>query len=347
MHFIKSNAEEITEVNPYKKVERIGRICYKSEDKITADSYKKFVSNLIKRKHYAMLEHARLFFNIEIRDEDGAAEVRGMDIMNDLANIPAVYTYFDGMGRSVDIGVDVSLSHLYNDRWKTLPYCNAIAILDALRIVAEDYFEFHVEGDDFDRSSTIANLKELNDLELSNIKYIPTFNEDGVSTFSYPECRYVSVKFNCDRGVSHELIRHRCAVAQSSTRYCNYSKDKFGNGDIAFVYPHDYESWDNDVKILFEKNLQECEDTYNYMIGEGMSPQQARAILPNGLATEVVLTMNVAQWKHFIDLRYKGTTGAPHPDMKDVAKVAYDHILKPYIERVVDFYFEPLKDSDN
>lgn len=64
MHFIKSNAEEIVEVNPYKKVERIGRICYKSEDKITSDSYRKFVSNLINRKHYAMLEHARLFLKL-------------------------------------------------------------------------------------------------------------------------------------------------------------------------------------------------------------------------------------------------------------------------------------------
>ena len=76
MHLIKSNATEIKETNPYKKVEKIGRICYKSEDKITEDSWKTFVGNLINQKHFAMLEHARLFFLIHINDEDGWGRVQ-------------------------------------------------------------------------------------------------------------------------------------------------------------------------------------------------------------------------------------------------------------------------------
>lgn len=344
MHLIKSNATEIKETNPYKKVEKIGRICYKSEDKITEDSWKTFVGNLINRKHFAMLEHARLFFLIHINDEDGWAEFRGIDLMNNLSKLPAVHTGISGYKHHAEVGVDVSLSHLYNDRWRTYPYRGVMTILDAFRIVIEEYFEFDFDDKKFSRNQVLDNLKELHNLELGDIEFRMHWEWSDTPTWSYPDCEYVTVKFNCDRGVSHELVRHRCAVAQSSTRYVNYSKDKFGNGDIAFVYPHEYDSWDTDVKLLFERNLKECEDTYNYMIGENMSPQQARAILPNALATEVVLTMNLAQWKHFIDLRYRGTTGAPHPDMKDVALMAYHSILHSYLENISDIYFEHLND---
>lgn len=344
MHFINSNATEIKEINPYKKVEKIGRICYKSEDKITEDSWKTFVGNLINRKHFAMLEHARLFFLIHINDEDGWAEFRGIDLMKDLSKLPAVHTGLSGYKHYAEVGVDVSLSHLYNDRWRTYPYSKAMTILDAFRIVIEEYFEFDFDDKKFSRNQVIDNLKELHNLGLGAIEFRMHWESSDTHTWSYPDCEYVTIKFNCDRGVSHELVRHRCAVAQSSTRYVNYSKDKFGSGDIAFVYPHEYDAWDNDVKELFEKNLQECEHTYNYMTSNGMSPQQARAVLPNALATEVVLTMNLAQWKHFIDLRYKGTTGAPHPDMKDVALIAYHDILYSYLEKISDTYFEHLND---
>lgn len=341
MHFINSNATEIKEINPYKKVEKIGRICYKSEDKITEDSWKSFVGNLIKRQHFAMLEHARLFFLIHINDEDRCAEVRGIDLMNKLSKLPAVHTGISGYKHCAEVGVGVSLSHLYNDRWSTYPYSGAMTILDAFRIVIEEYFEFDFDDKKFSRNQVLDNLKEFHNLELGDIEFRMHWESSDTPTWSYPDCEYVTVKFDCDRGVSHELVRHRCAVAQSSTRYVNYSKDKFGNGDIAFVYPHEYGAWDDNVKELFEKNLQECEDTYNYMTSNGMSPQQSRAVLPNALATEVVLTMNLAQWKHFIDLRYKGTTGAPHPDMQDVASTAYHDILHSYLEKISCIYFVP------
>ena len=344
MHFIKSNATEIKEFNPYKKVEKIGRICYKSEDRITDDSWKSFVENLIKRQHYAMLEHSRLFFLIHIKDEEEYAEVRGIDLVNDLRKLPAVYAEFSGYTHCSEVGVGVSLSHIYNDRWRTYPYSTSMTILDAFRIIVEEYFEFEFKDDKFSRKRVINDLREIYGIELSDIEFRIDWDTYNTSTYNYPECTYVSIKFDCDRGVSHELVRHRCAVAQSSTRYCCYTKKKFGDGDIAFVYPHDYDSWDKDVKLLFERNLKDCEATYNHMIEENMSPQQARAILPNALATEVVLTMNLAQWKHFSDLRCKGTTGAPHPDMKDVASIACNNILDCYINKIPDIYFERLHD---
>lgn len=332
MHFIKSYATEIKESHPYKKIERIGRICYKSEDKITEDSWKQFVHNLINRQHYAMLEHARLFFELKLKDTDDESGIeKCRRIIDDLANIPAIYTHWVGCGDTVYLGISVSMSHLYNPKWHQGEICSANAgiLFDAFKFLVEMDYSFEDECE-FD----VSDMLDLYELDFTDISYITDCDMSDTNILSYDSgnMTFVSVKFDCDRGVSHELVRHRVAVAQSSTRYCNYSKEKFGNGDIAFVYPHDYDNWDKDVKMLYEKNLQECEDTYNYMISESMSPQQCRAILPNSLATEVVLTMNLYQWEHFLNLRCSGTTGAPHPDMKDVAQIAYDNVIKEHFD---------------
>ena len=333
MHFIRSNATEIKEYNPYKKVEQIGRICYKSEDSITDESYKPFVTNLIKRQHFAMLEHARLFFEITLTDREEESSLdKCRRIIDDFSNIPAIYTNWVGYGDTIKLGIIISMSHAYNPKWRNGEFCseNAASLLDAFRFLVEHEYFFKDE-DEFD----ISDIWDAYELDLTDIEYVSEEQlNDDYHPISYDtgNMEFVSVKFDCDRGVSHELVRHRVAVAQSSTRYCNYSKEKFGNGDIAFVYPHDYDNWDNDVKILYEKNLKECEDTYNYMISKSMYPQQARAILPNSLATEVVLTMNLYQWEHFLNLRCRGTTGTPHPDMKDVAQIAYDNVIKTYFD---------------
>lgn len=333
MHFIKSNATEIKDNHPYKKIERIGRICYKSEDKITEDSWKMFTSNLIRNKHFAMLEHARLFFEITLTDREEESSLdKCRRIIDDFSNIPALYTNWVGYGNTIKLGISISMSHAYNPKWRNGEFCseNAASLLNAFRFLVELEYCFKDE-DEFD----ISDIWDAYELDLTDIEYVSEEQlNDDYHPISYDtgNMEFVSVKFDCDRGVSHELVRHRVAVAQSSTRYCNYSKEKFGNGDIAFVYPHDYDNWDKDIKMLYEKNLQECEDTYNYMISESMSPQQCRAILPNSLATEVVLTMNLYQWEHFLNLRYRGTTGAPHPDMKDVAQIAYDNVIKEHFD---------------
>ena len=134
-------------------------------------------------------------------------------------------------------------------------------------------------------------------------------------------------KFICDRGVSHELVRHRCSFAQESTRYCNYSSEKFGR-EIQFIKPSTFDSWDEKAQKEFINQLECAESSYLYLSDLGLSPQQARAVLPNALKTEVVMTAPVYQWKHFFDLRSKGTTGAPHPDMKVVADMAYEMFEK-------------------
>lgn len=285
MKLIKSSVSEIIESNPYKKVELIGRTCYKSEDKITETSCYKFVEGLVTREHFAMLEHARLTFAISYEDNNRKQVYRDIAA---LANIPALETKVDYATPSIQL--NCSLSHLYNPKW-----IGYTAIFRLCRMIIEKKY---IPGHE-------------NDTDINNIELIEVSPQNDYNS-------YRSFKFTCDRGVSHELVRHRCAVAQESTRYCNYAKDKFG-GEITFIEPAGYEDWNYEDASIFENTLAQCEAAYMYMLLRKYTPQQARAVLPNALKTEVILTMNTEQWRHFINLRSKGVTGAPHPDMKVVA----------------------------
>lgn len=188
MKIINASTEILTPItgDELRQIEYAGRTCYKSEDKITDDSAKKFVENLIKRGHEAMLEHSSL-----------------------------------------------------------------------------------------------------------------------------------SVKFICDRGVSHELVRHRLAsFAQESTRYCNYSKDKFGN-ELTFIKPCFLESG-TDPYLYWQNAMSDVEMYYFAMLGEGCTPQEARSVLPNSIKTEVVMTANYREWRHFFWLRAARKTGPAHPQMEEL-----------------------------
>lgn len=126
----------------------------------------------------------------------------------------------------------------------------------------------------------------------------------------------LAIKFTVDRGVSHELVRHRIAsFAQESTRYCNYSKDKFDNG-ITFIKPFffgektkNYEEW------IYAMGI--AEKSYLQMLKDGATPQEARSVLPNSTKTEITITANYREWRNFFKLR---TAKAAHPQMQEVAK---------------------------
>ena len=196
MKIIKAGYEIITPINReviLKRIEEVGRVCYKSEDKITTESAPKFVKMLIERGHEAMIEH----------------------------------------------------------------------------------------------------------------------------------CSF-SVKFICDRGVSHEIVRHRIAsFAQESTRYCNYSADKFGN-EITVIDPcfweYEPDGSDEASNQMYKFNdwqmaCEYAEKTYFKLLKRGAAPQEARSVLPGSLKTEIVVTMNLREWRHFFKLR---TANTAHPQMREI-----------------------------
>lgn len=148
----------------------------------------------------------------------------------------------------------------------------------------------------------------------TNTKFIKGLLKRGHE--SVIEHASVTVKFICDRGVSHELVRHRLAsFSQESTRYCDY------DGGVTFIIP----PWiDYNIKgmgtsgVGWVKAMQTAEDNYKYLRGCGWSPQQARSVLPNSLKTEIVVTANLREWRHILKLRAVGTTGKPHPQMSEL-----------------------------
>lgn len=125
----------------------------------------------------------------------------------------------------------------------------------------------------------------------------------------------LSVRIICDRGVTHEIVRHRIAsYSQESTRYCNYSKNKFGN-ELTFIKPC-FWAEDSIAYSLWEKQMRSAETCYLALIEAGVTPEQARSILPNSLKTEIIVTMNLREWRHFFQLR---TSKRAHPQMREVA----------------------------
>lgn len=141
----------------------------------------------------------------------------------------------------------------------------------------------------------------------------------------------ITVRFICDRGISHEIVRHRIAsFSQESTRYCNYSGNRFGSG-LTVIKPcflkeetGAYAAWLTAVNLA---NI-----AYSDMLAEGCTPQEARSVLPNSTKTEIVMTANLREWRHFLKLR---TAKAAHPQMRELT-VPLLHELQRQIPVVFD-----------
>ena len=264
----------------YRMIECTGRVCYKSEDKITEDSAKTFVDRMIKSGHGAMLEHGTVYLTIPITD-------------------------------STSYRIDAYRRNRYTRS-----------------TISKDLRNYYI-------TTNLRVLVENN--WLNDLQYICEPTE-------YHEKR-VTVKWTCDRGILAEFTRHRIfSFAAESTRYCNYSKNKFGNG-LTFIIP----SWVDDIPN--NTVLSGLEETFNFiwsdltkqevklkvseytktflytamnselgylnLIENGYKPQQVRQVLPNALKTELVMTGFLSDWTHFFELR---CAPSAHPDAQKLAK---------------------------
>lgn len=267
----------------YKQVEHVGRVCYKSEDKITEDSAKPFVERMIKSGHGAMLEHG------------------------------TVYLQFKGIIHCFGIGYQGGLKYLNN------PYSKvALSEKGATQYVTTNYRVLVENG------------------WLDDLRYLCAPTE-------YHEKR-VTVHLILDRGVAMEFIRHRkFSFSMESTRYCNYSKDKFDNG-ITYIIPSwlnisegIYSWWGTHWRNLttmedigpaadtFLESLNLTENSYLELIQNGWKPEQARAVLPNALKTELVMTGFVDDWKKFFELR---DSNKAHPQARELASPLHKEFIE-------------------
>ena len=144
----------------------------------------------------------------------------------------------------------------------------------------------------------------------------------------------ITVRFICDRGVSHEIVRHRLfSFCQESTCYCNYGLGKFGN-EITVINPSVMFDENSVIGIVWKRGIFEAEKAYLDMLNEGGSPQEARLVLPNSLKTEIVVSGNIREWRHFMKLR---CAPAAHPQMRELAIP----LLKEFKE-IMPVFFEDI-----
>jgi thymidylate synthase (FAD) len=273
-------------------IERCGRTCYKSEDKITEESAPKFVDMLVKRGHTAMVEHGTVYLKYSITLEGS---------MN-MAN-----KYHFNKYSTVTIGNE--------------PLCGG----------EPQEYKDKFNGHTYAYITTNYRVLLQNDW-LDDLKYQCEPTEHHV--------KRITVKFTCDRGVSHEFVRHRVfSFAQESTRYCNYSKDKFGK-ECTFIIPcwlglpegsvsspeiPIFRERHGNVVGIFLNNLYWAEANYFDLLEQGWIAQQARAVLPNSLKTELIMTGTIEQWEGFFKLRCAKDA---HPQARELAVPLYEEFVK-------------------
>ena len=153
----------------------------------------------------------------------------------------------------------------------------------------------------------------------------------------------ISVSIICDRGVTHEIVRHRIAsYSQESTRYCNYSQDKFGNQitciDLATGFSYNLDDEKDLAKYNLWKEACEAAEKYYFKLLElGATPEEARSVLPNSLKTEIMVTMDIREWRHFFRLR---SSLRAHPQMREISDALLDKFAEEF-----PLFFKDIKEE--
>lgn len=318
MKLIHPSVMPITEVDPLRRIEDAARTCYRSESKAAEGSAKRMFDNLVKNKHTAMLEHASLVF--QVFDAD----------------------YYDALKHNLSKYMNFTEHWIISkaDPRYTIPRFlmsgNIRAINDAcIRQIYEAMIRAGLSNLLYPGSYPKENENWPNDELLPNTK-IKVVDISEIADLSESEKLnhlYRSFRIKTDRAVSHEIVRHRTmSFAQQSQRYVKYN-----SSDIEFVAPSWYENSSEHIQQIFRDSLLQSERAYNELLANGCTAQEARCVLPNSTATEIVVTGNLKSWKHFINLRYLGTTGKPYPDMKIIANQIYNELkTDPMCSNAID-----------
>lgn len=293
-------------VDVLKKIEWVGRTCYKSTDKITDESAPKFVAGLIKRGHEAMLEHGSFCFELDYGVYRWIHDV--IHVLSDCYGFKS-FMRFTNDERVLMSGNVRAWKDLFRYMMEHFGIPNCFE-----SFIKENPVLFPEYQDEIFPSRNIGSIRPIHTEDLKTENEFLTHCD-------------VTVGWVVDRGISHELVRHRPAsFAQESTRYCNYGDDKFG-GQITFIIPEFFKYGSPEWKV-WKNSMERCEADYLTLINMGVSPEKARGVLGTSLKTEVIMTANCAEWKHFFGLRACNVTGKAHPQMLEVAQPLLDDFKK-------------------
>lgn len=317
MKIVKQSAKVLIPESPMKHIERIGRICYKSEDRISEGTDRDFVSKMYKSNHHAMLEHYRFIMQIN----------------------PTIYEILEVIDHT-----HVQMTHCeYNDGDRFVISFNARTLMELpdrcnshhhrvlnlvvkgvvnelITHIVKEYDCYELFGWDRDKSLTPVS---------TGVTFIEN-NPNAMSEGEWLRHGWMSTHMITDRGISHEIVRHRedTSFAQESTRYCNYGNNKFGK-EITVINQEEFEQG-SDEWFIWNRGMECAEDAYFELLDNKVKPQFARSVLPTCLKTEIVMTAPMYEWEHFFNLRMRGTTGAPHPLIQKLSTMAYNQMQEVF-----------------
>ncbi|OGR01790.1 MAG: thymidylate synthase complementing protein ThyX [Deltaproteobacteria bacterium RIFOXYD12_FULL_55_16] len=283
--------EELDQQSMAVRIEACGRLCYKSEDKISEGSAEPFVKGIVKHGHNSVLEMAALTLRVEIDSESLVAQF--------LSIIPK-YIQLDRLEK------------------KTLLISGTIR---AFRELARDHGKIKLVKA---MAGYLAEMSPLFFFDLApkrgwlpqdgvRLTRLPLAEVDALPADLLAKHRHIAVRFISNRAVTHELVRHRpCSFLQESQRYCRYADDKFGN-EITFIKPLFFAEGSEEYR-LWQRAMAETEKIYLELL-KTSSPQAARTVLPNSCKTEIIVFANLLEWLHILRLR---TPKNAEPSMREL-----------------------------
>ena len=279
MKLIEQSYEIYKSQGVLKDIEIAARTCYNSQDRISEnnDSAIKLVKNLVERKHYAMIEFGENIIFEVFNHEDFILSMLSLGLAHEL--------------KFINISMDGRLVISMNPR-------TAIEIYNKVPIDFSGFGNALLSDIEYYYGELIFNDEKISKF-VTGITLFIKLNEKDLTEIEKNIHKTVTIKIITDRGISHELVRHRlCSFAQRSTRYVE------NKNDIQFISPPWFNKMSKFGKTLFELTLKFIEENYkDFRNIHNWQKQEARAILPNALATEILIKATLQEWKHIFDLR--------------------------------------------
>lgn len=333
MKIINAGYKLIEEPSITKKIEKVARVCYKSEDKIGEGTDMIMCRSLINRQHTAMLEHASIILEVGEQEYMLIETIRNMmeNIIEDGEQNRKCYLRYTNSTSDGD-NYRYFVSGNIRAWYEFMMYANSVnglpkRLYNIINDNVNNIFDIDVDAFDVDTFDYIYDEDDFYAKVVTDMNQLTDKERMIHETFS--------VLFTVDRGVTHELVRMRdCSFAQESTRYCNYNLGKFGN-EITVILPCFFDTGMGTASnsLVYEEWKHSCETaerSYFKLLEYGAKPQEARDVLPTSVKADIVMTTNLAEWKHIFNLRACDSTGPAHPQMHEIMIPLFKEMREKY-----------------
>jgi thymidylate synthase (FAD) len=283
-------------------LEQCGRICYKSEDKITDDSAIPFVKKIAAHGHNSLMEMAVATFRLTCHP----------DHVLELLSCQPKFLQVDRVDNGMIVTGSIRAFRELYQRHSTNQLVNDLVLVFAAK-------EPHLFQDVFSPQEAMPPDRQVR-IEKLSLKEVESLPEDLLARH-----RFVGVTFVTNRAISHELVRHRpCSFLQESQRYCRYDQDQFGY-QVSFIRPMFYDEKSTEYQYWLQ-SMELAEKNYLRLL-ETSTPQAARTVLPNSCKTEIIVYCNLEEWRHILSLR---TSKSAEPSMRELMDPLGKELSKRY-----------------